>query len=61
MAFKIRPIRPEDEPFMAKFHETLSEESVYHRYFGPLKLDQRTAHSLFPAPRQRRAGENGRL
>src|ERR1019366_3173033 len=28
----IRPIRPEDEPMMVKFHETLSEESVYHRY-----------------------------
>ena len=27
-----------------KFHETLSEESVYHRYFTALKLDQRIAH-----------------
>ena len=27
-----------------KFHETLSEESVYHRYFTQLKLDQRIAH-----------------
>jgi acetyltransferase len=40
----IRPIRPEDEPFMVKFHQTLSEQSVYHRYFGVLKLSQRTAH-----------------
>jgi acetyltransferase len=40
----IRPIRPEDEPLMVKFHETLSEESVYHRYFAPLKLDQRITH-----------------
>ncbi len=40
----IRPIRPEDEPLMVKFHETLSEESVYHRYFSQLKLDQRIAH-----------------
>ncbi len=40
----IRPIRPEDEPFMVKFHETLSEESVYYRYFSQLKLDQRIAH-----------------
>jgi acetyltransferase len=40
----IRPIRPEDEPLMVKFHETLSEESVYHRYFAQLKLDQRIAH-----------------
>ena len=40
----IRPIRPEDEPLMVKFHETLSEESVYHRYFSVLKLSQRIAH-----------------
>jgi acetyltransferase len=41
---KIRPIRPEDEPLMVKFHEGLSEESVYHRYFSSLKLTQRIAH-----------------
>jgi acetyltransferase len=40
----IRPIKPEDEPAMVKFHETLSEESVYHRYFSGLKLSQRIAH-----------------
>jgi acetyltransferase len=40
----IRPIRPEDEPLMVKFHETLSEESVYNRYFSSLKLSQRVAH-----------------
>ncbi len=40
----IRPIRPEDEPLMVKFHETLSERSVYMRYFQPLKLSTRTAH-----------------
>jgi len=40
----IRPIRPEDEPLMVKFHETLSEESVYNRYFSTLKLSQRVAH-----------------
>jgi len=40
----IRPIRPEDEPMMVKFHETLSEESVYHRYFSALKLEQRVTH-----------------
>jgi len=40
----IRPIRPEDEPFLVKFHATLSEESVYYRYFSQLKLDQRIAH-----------------
>ena len=41
----IRPIRPEDEPLMVKFHEGLSERSVYLRYFSPLKLQQRVAHS----------------
>lgn len=40
----IRPIRPEDELLMVKFHASLSEESVYYRYFGRLKLDQRIAH-----------------
>ncbi len=40
----IRPIKPEDEPLMIKFHETLSEESVYNRYFAALKLSQRIAH-----------------
>jgi len=40
----IRPIRPEDEPLLVKFHETLSDESVYHRYFNQIKLDQRIAH-----------------
>jgi acetyltransferase len=40
----IRPIRPEDEPLMVKFHSTLSEESVHFRYFGLLKLEQRIAH-----------------
>lgn len=40
----IRPIRPEDEPLMIGFHEGLSEESVYLRYFHALNLDQRVAH-----------------
>jgi acetyltransferase len=40
----IRPIRPEDEPLMVKFHETLSERSVYLRYFHLMDLSQRTAH-----------------
>lgn len=40
----IRPICPEDEPLMVKFHQTLSEESVYHRYFSVLKLSQRVSH-----------------
>ncbi len=41
---QLRPIRPEDEPLMVKFHETLSERSVYFRYMHPLKLSQRVAH-----------------
>jgi len=40
----LRPIRPEDETAMVMFHETLSEESVYNRYFSALKLPQRIAH-----------------
>jgi acetyltransferase len=40
----IRPIRPEDEPLMVKFHETLSDRSVYLRYFGSLSLKTRIAH-----------------
>ncbi len=40
----IRPIRPEDEPLMVKFHETLSERSVYFRYFHAMQLTQRIAH-----------------
>ena len=40
----IRPIRPEDEPLMIGFHQSLSERSVYMRYFHALRLDRRTAH-----------------
>jgi acetyltransferase len=40
----IRPIRPEDEPLMVKFHEPLSERSVTLRYFYPMKLSQRIEH-----------------
>ncbi len=40
----IRPIRPEDEPLLVKFHETLSDRSVYLRYLHMLKLSQRVAH-----------------
>ncbi len=41
---RIRPIRPEDEPKMVQFHHTLSDQSVYSRYAGILKLDLRVAH-----------------
>jgi len=40
----IRPIRPEDEPMMVKFHEVLSETSVHFRYFGLVKLEKRVSH-----------------
>jgi len=40
----IRPIRPEDEPAMVRFHATLSERSVYLRYFHMIPLDSRIAH-----------------
>ncbi|HLP87151.1 MAG TPA: bifunctional acetate--CoA ligase family protein/GNAT family N-acetyltransferase [Nostocaceae cyanobacterium] len=40
----IRPIRPEDEPLLVQFHKTLSEESVYLRYFHLMKLSHRITH-----------------
>ena len=40
----VRPIRPEDEPLMVRFHEGLSERSVYFRYFQMVKLSQRVSH-----------------
>ena len=40
----VRPIRPEDEPLLVNFHHTLSERTVYMRYFNWMKLEQRTAH-----------------
>jgi acetyltransferase len=40
----IRPIRPEDEAFMAEFHRTLSDRTVYLRYFSSLSLSSRISH-----------------
>lgn len=40
----LRPIRPEDETLMVKFHETLSSETVYFHYMRLLSLDQRIRH-----------------
>ncbi len=40
----IRPIRPEDEPLLVKFHAGLSEQSVRSRYFGLMGLEERTLH-----------------
>jgi acetyltransferase len=44
LAVTLRPIRPEDEPLMVKFHELLSDRSVYLRYLHPMQLTQRIAH-----------------
>jgi len=43
--FTIRPIRPDDETLLQRFHETLSESSVYRRYAHVVRLDQRVSHS----------------
>ncbi len=40
----IRPIRPEDEPLMRHFHETLSDHSVYLRFLSPMLLSERVTH-----------------
>ena len=40
----IRPIRPEDEPQMIQFHKSLSEKSVYLRYFHMEAVSTRVAH-----------------
>jgi acetyltransferase len=40
----LRPIRPEDEPAMVRFHETLSDRSVHFRYFHHIALSERISH-----------------
>ena len=40
----IRGICPDDEQAMARFHSTLSDRSVYFRYFCSITLAARTAH-----------------
>jgi len=40
----VRPIRPEDEPLVVKFHKQLSEDTVYLRYFQTTSLRYRTSH-----------------
>jgi acetyltransferase len=40
----VRPIRPDDEAMMVRFHESLSDRSVYQRYFHMMTLTHRTAH-----------------
>jgi acetyltransferase len=41
----LRPIRPEDEPMMVRFHATLSDRSVYFRYFRAMSLEHRASHA----------------
>ena len=43
-ALTIRPILAEDEPLMAEFHGTLSDRTVYLRYFASLSLSTRIDH-----------------
>ncbi|MCC7161903.1 MAG: GNAT family N-acetyltransferase [Anaerolineae bacterium] len=40
----LRPIRPDDELLLVSFHEKLSEQSIYLRYFHALNLSQRISH-----------------
>ncbi len=40
----LRPIRPEDEPAMRRFHALLSEETIYERYFEHFTLEGRIDH-----------------
>jgi acetyltransferase len=41
---KLRPIHVDDERLMVRFHESLSEEDIYRRYFEHISLDTRTLH-----------------
>jgi acetyltransferase len=40
----VRPIRPEDEPLMLKFHQALSDNSVYQRFYAEKGLSERATH-----------------
>ncbi|MGC8551309.1 MAG: GNAT family N-acetyltransferase [Phycisphaerae bacterium] len=40
----VRPIRPEDEPLLVKFHRHLSDQTVHQRYLGMLNYDARVVH-----------------
>ena len=43
--YHVRPIRPEDEPLVRGFHESLSESSVYSRYAHIVRLSDRISHA----------------
>ncbi len=40
----IRPIRPDDEPLMTRFHKDLSLETVRQRYLRAIQYEERIAH-----------------
>jgi acetyltransferase len=40
----IRPILPEDEELLVKFHQVLSDRTVFMRYLQPIMLQQRVMH-----------------
>ena len=40
----IRPIRPEDEHLIVRFHANLSDRSIYQRYFRHFALNDRVSH-----------------
>jgi acetyltransferase len=40
----IRPIMPEDEALLVKFHQILSDRTVYMRYLQPIMLQERVMH-----------------
>ena len=42
--FPIRAICPDDEPLMVKFHQGLSDRTVYLRYFCSLSFATRSSH-----------------
>jgi len=45
----IRPIRPEDEPLMVSFNQTISPHSIYLRYFHPVSPTQLVSHEQLAA------------
>ena len=40
----IRPIRPEDEPLVRRFHQDLSNETIRQRYLKAIHYEERVAH-----------------
>lgn len=41
----LRPIKPDDETLMIKFHNSLSKDTVRSHYFKDLSIDERVRHS----------------